>query len=382
MRVIYDGVDMFAIETHEFIAEPVYDDSMTDYLYTRYSIHVTAVVNGQVRVDPGNLFMSYNFNGGVAGSSPPNTRSPSPFVGNMTPGSPPFGTTDPIGISEGPAAIDPRSIVITPVPVPLTHQAIRHRLTVPRAPLYIFTGGGMETGTPPAGGFGAPNPAVSTLFLTSPVAPFSVDAKNGPIPRVLNLTAAFGDAQTCLVEFAVETYVNEANENNARPFSSILSNRWRQRHTVDEDGYTTISTQGVSIFRTDFVYNEENSPDISRQIVFMPIPQGFVRTVDYVDTREDVTGIEYAYTDKQVPVNFVAGPFVGAAQITAVHRQSVTSNVDFLPTAIALAERGMGMVLNAKWLRARESTPPSAGGGVKHMGPSMMAALAKSAKKP
>ncbi|CAM6002950.1 unnamed protein product [Sphagnum balticum] len=51
------------------------------------------------------------------------------------------------------------------------------------------------------------------------------------------------------------------------------------------------------------------SPDTLRAGLFLPIQQGFKRTIDYVRGLEDVTGVEYGYTDTQVPVNFVAGPF-------------------------------------------------------------------------
>jgi hypothetical protein len=187
-----------------------------------------------------------------------------------------------------------------------------------------------------------------------------VDAKNGPTPKLLGITAAMGDAETLIVDFAIETYINEATENNARPNSALLSNRWKQRHSVGRDGYTTVTTEGIAIFRTDLVYFTDTSPDVSRTLIFMPVPKGFVREVDYVDTREDVTGIIYGYHDTQQSVNFVAGPYVGAAEITAVHRQSVTSNVDFLATAVQIAERGLGMLLNAKWLKGERAAAGAA----------------------
>lgn len=355
MRIIYNGVDLFAVDTHEFTAEPVYDDTGTDYLYTRYSIVVTAMVNGQLRTPSptlNNLSMSYDFVGPEAGATPPVTRPPSPFVGALVPGA-----AD--GIDVAPTSA-PRGITFVAVGTPLTHAAVRHRLTTPRAPLYVFSGPGMESGNPPVGGFGAPQ-APAQLFLTSPAAPYEVDAKNGPFPKLLGVTSAVGDAQTLMVEFAVETYVNEAKENNARPYSSLLSNRWKQSHAFGKDGYVTIVTEGTAIFRTDVVYNEDTSPDVARQIIFMPVPYGFVREVDDVSTREDVTGIYYRYRDTQQSVNFVAGPFIGAAEITAVHRQAVTSDVNLLPAAVALAERAMNMLLNAKWLKAK--APPEGAAG-------------------
>jgi hypothetical protein len=355
-------VDLFALETHEFYAEPVYDDSVTDYLYTKYSLVVTAVINGLVDVvpaaGPNGLFMAYRFTGGIAGITPGPDRAPSIARGELKPGLAPGGNLN--GIEVGEQIGSTRDIQIVPSRAPVTHQAVRHRLTTPRGPLYVFAGKGMESGTPPAGGFGPPG-AGAELILTSPVAPYDVDCKNGPIPRLMGITAAMGDAETFMVDFAVETYVNEALQNNERPFSALLSNRWKQSHSVDKDGYTTVVTAGLALFRTDMVYALESSPDLDRPLLFMPVPQGFVREIDYVEGREDVTGIAYQYRDVQQSVNFVAGPFVGAAEITAVHRQSVTSNVDFLPRAIELAERGTQMLLNAKWLRGESSAPRGAG---------------------
>lgn len=344
MRVIYDGIDMLAIETLGFSAEPVYDDTVTDYLYTRFWLHVVALVNGDVSPLPIVMpAMQYNFTGGVAPPAPVSRRAPSAPRAAIAPGG-----AD--GLDVGAQVGQSRDVVFAPATgAPLTHAAVRHRLSIPRAPLFVFAGGGFEANNPPAG-FAPPRLPLAEMILASPVAPFSVDCKNGPIPRKFDVTAALGDAMTFVVEFEIETYVNEAVENNERPNSLLLSNRWKQSHAVARDGFTTVATEGLALFRTDLVYQLDTSPDVERPVLFMPIPRGFTREIDYVEGREDVTGVAYRYTDTQQPSNFVAGPFVGAADVTAVHEQSVVSDVDFLGKGAELVMSGANLMLTRKWL--------------------------------
>lgn len=347
MRLIYNGIDLYALETQEFSASPVYDDSKSDYLCTKFTVHVVAVVNGDVSPLPQIMpSMSYAFTGGVVGPAPVATRAPSVARGRLVPGA-----GD--GISVGAQAGESRDVVFTPATRPaLTHAAIRHRLSTPRAPLYVFAGGGFEINNP-AGGFAPPRAPLAELILASPRAPASVDCRSGPLPIKFEVFVALGDANTFMVDFQIETFVNEAEENNERPNSMLLSNRWKQSHSVARDGFTTVVTEGVAHFRADMLYQLDTSPDVERPLLFMPIPQGFVRDVDHVTGDEDALAIRYAYTDTQQPSNFVAGPFVGAADISAVHQQSVVSNIDILGRAAEIAMTGSNLMLTRKWLTER-----------------------------
>lgn len=375
MRVIYSGVDLMALDTHYFNCESVYDDSGVDYLYTKVSYAGRAMVNGFASVAPTGVgpVMNYGFQSsspgtlGTGGDTELFSRPPG-AIGGAAPGNvitrdkpqtyPPEGSLlrPPRGAGiERRVRSDLRNIIKNPVaatgfnPNDITHQSIRHRLSIPRGKLYIFWGTGMESGTPPAGSEDVP--VLGRLFVESPRTDAPCDCKNGPFPRVMSVTNAYGDAMTMLVDWAVETYINEGPENEVIQSEALLSNRFAQSHEVREDGYTAITTQGVAIFRTDSVYFHNISPDSQRSIIFMPILPGFTRKILYVRGREDVTGVEYAYEDTQVSVNFVAGPFVKAASISAVHRQAINSRGDLWGSALQAYERVLGLKANRRFAR-------------------------------
>jgi hypothetical protein len=132
----------------------------------------------------------------------------------------------------------------------------------------------------------------------------------------------------------------------------------------------TIATQGTAIFRTDWVYANASNPDVAAQqgqspdsirpLLFRPIPQGFIREGIQVEAIPDVTGVKYQYVDRQVPVNFPAGPYVRAARITALHRQAVTcGNIeDVVGGALGAYERVISIEANRHFAtNARPETP-------------------------
>lgn len=365
MRFIYNGVDLLAVETHEFLGESVYDDTGVDYLYTKLSMHVTALVNTQdlsdvFRMGDTNGAMNYRFSESERAAlravgaefETITSRAPTPAAARRPDLSYPprlgMDTMTP-GATRGITAGDS-----TP---PLTHEAIRHRLETPRGQLYVFSGPGMESGSPPVG---STLPPRGQLLLRSPGAGFLCDCKNGPTPKILAVTMSVGGTNTMVVDWTCETYVNESNLNNVKGATFLLSNRFYQTHSVDPHGFTSVTTNGIALFRTDrlMVPGVEINPDALRARLFIPIPQGFVRTIDHVTGRPDVTGIEYQYTDKQVPVNFVAGPYCRASDIAVVHRQSVTSDANPLSDVLSAVERGTSILLNAKYLMGEMTRPP------------------------
>lgn len=384
MRTIYNGVDLMPIETHHFDWEPVYDDSGVDYLYTRVSMAMRALVNGLSSVVPvaNGPPMNYGFlNEGILNRGLPSFRSAierAPPNGDNT-------TNTPMGMDRAlPSRL--RRIILNPIsPLgagnantsEITHQAIRHRLSTPRGQLYIFWGRGMESGVPPVGTplRPGPIPQVARLFLESPIlgargvgdppTPHRVtDCKNGPIPKILSVPQVHGDAQTMILDWAVETFVNESEDNDVKGLGQVgagggppgagrglLSNRFSQSHSVDEHGYTTITTEGVALFRTDFLFQRPadgglTSPDAKRPFLFMPIPLGFTRQVDYVRGNEDATGVRYRYHDTQVHQNFVAGPFTKAGSISVAHTQSIATEADLVGEGLQAYERLLSIRAN------------------------------------
>jgi hypothetical protein len=381
MRVIYNGVDLFFLETQQFDWEPVYDPTGVDYLYTRVSFLGRALVNGQADVvnpaggrppfggqTPG-PFMSYRFDGDVdLSSGNPFFRPAQTPVDGVAPAGPgvPAGAAPTVPGATGVDARTPfplRNIVRVANTPLLTHQTIRHRLTTPRKKLYVFNGPGMETGSPAVGSAGRPTPATSILTLESPawggdfgLPDYLCDCKNGPLPRLMNVAQSLNDL-TLVVDWGCETFVDEAPLNNVVPNGALLSNRFSSTHTIGEDGYTRISVVGDAIFRTDLIFTTPDpstpfrSPDVDRAFCMLPIPLGFVREQVDVTGMPDVTGIHYSFVDRQVPVNFTAGPYARAAKISVNHRQSVTAQSDILPSALAGYERFVGALSQRNFAR-------------------------------
>ena len=393
-------MDLMPLETYSFDCESIYDDSGVDYLYTKVSMVVRCVVNGFVAVTNG-PFMSYNWAPGSATTTlstanqairpgtkeqlrGANANSSDPDGPSRRVAAVPFFGAAPGGLAAGGAGTTPnaagidlqtvsplRGIQIVPSPTPVTHGVVRHRLSTPRGQLWVFSGPGMESGSPAAGTFGEPT---GVVLLQSPSPPnplgptpagsppgsgtpgYPCDCKNGPFPKLFGIHTALGDMNTLLVDWGCETYINEAESNQVNLAGALLSNRFRQTHTVSDDGYTVVKTEGSAIFRTDYVYDPTTgivNPDTFRALLFMPIQQGFVRENIVVVGREDVTGVDYSYEDRQVPVNFVAGPFMNAASIEAIHRQVVTSDVDLLDSAITMYERVLSIKANREFANPR-----------------------------
>lgn len=352
MRVIYNGIDLGVTETISFSVVPVYDDTGTDYLYSKVSMTVRAVVNGQVDIvtrKAGNgPFLSYKLDNASTSITTSLTRTPGVLVTTgggtgavaearspddltpVTPSTTPF-TTTPTGGSIKAGSGSLGGVTISPVTTSITHQAIRHRLSTPRGQLLVFTGDVQSS--------------VNDLFLKSPVDGYVTDCKNGPSPKLLDVQYAYGNDITLSVVWSCETYINEGPLNSVPNTGALLSNRFAQRQIIDKNGYTTSFTAGVALFRTDFLYKLFQSPDNYRPVLFMPINPGCVREDIQVEGLPDVTGVSYSYRDRQIPVNFPAGPVIRAASISVYHRQAISSGALF-GGALEAYERYMGLRAN------------------------------------
>lgn len=412
MRIIYNGVDMAVQDTYDYQMASVMDPTGTDYLYTKHTIVARCIVNGQAEVFNGRVvdgkffrngpFMTYkrggSAGGGVVANSdgiggqavgPFNTQRENPVKPTMevltgATGGPraniPGVTTSSSGGGVGqPGGASLFQISAAPSPPGTTVATIRHRLTTPRGKLYIGSGGWSGAGATdfqiilqsPAQVTGTPDENGNLVGGVEAIC----DCKNGPFAKVFSITQAFGDATTFLVDFAVETYINESVSNVSasggaagqakNPVNALLSNRFHQQQVVDETGHTTIHTEGLAIFRTDYLYGQrsdtdEINPDYLRPYLMLPIPQGFVRDNITVAGEPDVTGIRYSFTDRQVPVNFPLATQVRAASIHAVHRQAVVINQDILEGALSVYDRTLGTLVNQNFAQqggGRRRTP-------------------------
>lgn len=387
MRVVYNGIDLMAIQTHLMSFESIYDDSQTDYLYTRFTGSFRAYVSPHL-VSVGPAVLSYGFKDSDYPVDTFSYRIPGRIIdpwatsthlrndyGNDPLTTNTLGDTSVIGPSQN-AGINSgrgsplRQIILTKNAPPLTLETIRHRLLTPRGKLYVFSGPNIEvpqninlpTDRDPTtlrseigisdsvskvyrAETGAVDPTTLTgsvryLLLEAPEKGAICDPNNGPKPISLNIHTVTGDANFFVIDYMIEAYLIEDQLNRKKPCGPIISNRFSQTHQVSQEGYTSIITEGRAIFRADQLYREDSriNPDIFRPFLMMPIPHMFERENIVVRALPNVVGIEYSYVDRQRPVNFPAGSYVNASVIQAVHTQSIVTNADLAGSLIRLSD--------------------------------------------
>jgi hypothetical protein len=371
----YAGIHLSMCSIEEYSEEVVYDPSGTDYLFTRHRIVGKALVNGQSEVRQiAGPPISYK-------KKPEDTRSVGEDRLAMMPAGvpgPPLTETISVNLNlhqdgvfhspfgEGvfgdgpPGGVYARSnesqnyyvLVPEPNPVNLTWQNIRQRLELPRQALFVFEG--------------TARPDLGELLLQSPTSLMDhCDAMNGPKPLFCEHVAAIGESGTHIIQFGIETYVNETQllgvNNQTGP---LLSNRFVSRHVTNEDQVTVIEVEGTAYFRTDGVYGGTGaeggsafSPDTQRINLFLPVPFGFVRENITVEGLPGANGVRYSFSDRQQPVHFPAAPYHDATRVQAVHTQSIMTDADLIHAGAQVFHSFTDRMLNTKWLR------DSSGGG-------------------
>lgn len=381
MYMIYNGIGLEVLEIEQYTEEMVYDDTGTDYLFTKISIQGQFLVNGQeglntflpvtsYDLDPTQIESLKNiwlltspskyFDTNIGEPGAPSTPSVAAgsfvnTVGCETGGAVPFDARNGI-YAIATDSLTTAFAVRTVVPCVTTEVTIRQRLCEPRSHLFVFTGKG-DPGRK------------DELLLASPAFNAHCDCKNGPIPKVRAITSFHGDAQTFVVSFGIETYINE-QDSCARvglsassgafvgTSSPLLSNRWSMRHAIDKDSYLTIQVEGTAIFRTDLLYANPDTinPDSYRPNLLLPVPFGCVREDIQIVGLPDVTGVRYSFTDRQQHANFCAGPYANATEIEAIHRQAIVTEED----ALVGVARGYEKVYSIRSLRRQAADDEAA----------------------
>jgi hypothetical protein len=368
MHIFYDGITLTMLTLDAFWQDVVMDDSKTDKLYDKFLIKGTFVVNGQENVRVlGDVPVSYKAlsgsgTGGFAASDRHQEASDSRPPGMARPSKPAPDSNDGIVRQRG-VVIDPFSgiapyaqpnfslgfgspafytdqtleTVLEPEANPpvLTEKLIRTKLTQPRGQLIVFSG----TGKP------------DEILLHSPGWNKRCDAKNGPIPLYCNIIQSHGDANTFVVEWACETYVNEQDRSSNRGFNTIkdplLSNRFSMTHAVGEDSFMLVGVEGTAIFDVGILQDRGINPDNYRPQLFLPVPKGFVRGNIQVAAIPGMEGVRYSFVDRQMPINFAAGPYARASKIEAHHRQYINCSEGALEGAVQFVDSR----LNRRWLK-------------------------------
>jgi hypothetical protein len=144
----------------------------------------------------------------------------------------------------------------------------------------------------------------SQQLIVSPVEGYNLDANNGPKPISVTLTQVTPVTFICTYE--VETYINECCNDSQLPY---LSNRWRETHDIDQNGYTTRRIEGQVTFDTSRIDSKSNpgnpgedTADEYRGLLAPPnfdVLTGFIRESQKFTTTEDGRQLHYSFVDKQ-----------------------------------------------------------------------------------
>lgn len=303
--ILYGAVTINVQQTHDMILEDVYDDTGLDYLWTKWTIDATGVIN--------------------LGAGQGGAMSYGTVVGNPN-----------------------------PVPTPglrgfLTHANVRDALSQPRQPLIVLdTQGNILLQSPgfapiPAAaiapGAGAAGQVVGNVFL-------DCDCDGGPKPlRPVEILSIHGDGHSLIVRFSISTTVNESvfwvtqggqsvpaqeqpspgltqvpplpvgNVKPKPPF--VLSNRWSAREELDEAAFSTRVYEGRVVFRADLLRAFFTQPvgapnpriavpdDFRSWFARFFVPFGFQRQQVIVEQEPSGFAVRYRVTDTQMPTTLL-----------------------------------------------------------------------------
>lgn len=173
---------------------------------------------------------------------------------------------------------------------PTTEVALRHVLSQPRQALVYQVGSQEVLRSPPY------------VDPVAPVETFGGDIENGPWPVVRRIDTRHGAVKTFVVDFTVTTTLNECNRFYESP-SALLSHRWQETHTLDQDYFETRVIQGRAIFRADRLRWLDAQADDYRAWLLNACPIDFKRAQLEVRQSDDGRILEYQITDRMRPLN-------------------------------------------------------------------------------
>lgn len=196
---------------------------------------------------------------------------------------------------------------------PTSDVATRLFLLQPRLQFAYWTA--MDSFGNPVFDLVSPTAFPSSDINGSPV-PFLTDAKNGPIPLSAAVVEVRG-TKTFLVDWAIETYVNECFLfQDSQSLAALLSHRWVVEEDLDQDFFATRTITGHAIFRSDRLMALGATPDDYRSWLFHPVQDNFKRDVQQVILSEDNTQLDYVLIDREQAFNLV--PAVVALGVTRI----------------------------------------------------------------
>lgn len=164
----------------------------------------------------------------------------------------------------------------------ITDAAVRHLLMQPRGELIftVGTGGAAET------------------LLRCPAPPATIDLENGPRVEACTVQAIHG-SKTFAISLRITCAINECPSQGETVV--LLSHRWRRYASIDQDYYTTITTEGEAVFRADELVRLGRFPAEYRADLLHNVPTNFKRQTQDVMPSEDGTRLRYRTVDRELP---------------------------------------------------------------------------------
>lgn len=288
----YDvGVLLTRVQMLSYEREPMWNGP--DYLGTVHRLRVRGIYNPQVN--------AYDFFGGAPFASVPQPNMQAAATASATGVMRDHGVI--ANINNAPAEFQSVQTTNSPGEAPgaagvTTDVAVKHWMMQPRRQLVYMVG---------------EIPALVSPSLNSDGTAAQCDMYNGPLPLSCDVVQISG-TKTFLVDFAVETYLNEAYFYVDKP-SVLLSHRWSQRQDIDQDYYSTIVTTGIAHFRTDRLLFLGAVPDDFRSYLFFPKVQGMKRTCN-VEASEDGSMLRYTIVDRELALSIIPN---GVTRVECFH---------------------------------------------------------------
>jgi len=279
--LFYNGIGLLRCQELSYEREPVWQGP--DYLWTTHRLRVRGIYNPEVN--------AYSF----GGANPPPQQVPAVQLNSFVPvtipviGANRFRSISNAGIPGNPVVAASPSMT-RGVFGPITDMAVKHKL--------------MQAGNVLSYSVGATPILVSPSVNANGSSAVS-DAHNGPFPLACDVVKISG-TKTFLVDYAIETYMNEAYLYKSTP-CVLLSHRWKVTEDIDQDYFSTRRIEGRAQFRADRLIFLGAMPDDFRMALFHPLPgNGWKRTAVTVHVGEDGTSLEYALTDKQLALSIIS----------------------------------------------------------------------------
>jgi hypothetical protein len=286
MYLSYGKVDLKIVRFLECSRTPEYDQSGTDYLWTRYRISVEAIYSA-------NRGLNWPYAVAYTGTTP---------------------LTATVGRDDG-TFVNP--IVDTTSNPINTDRSLIHALSIPRRKLVLSFG--LEAG--------------NQIWISSPIDTLPCCMISGPIPIDVSVQEIRGEAGMFLVRFTVETALNFCGS-DGKQTDILLSNRWTASTSADENFFETRTFKGRAIFRSDLVHDLHLAVDLWRLNLIPPMPVNCKRHI--IDLTVGPDGYTYDYeiqdVEQEVPyldqptyIDAVGGLIGGVGLVNNRPKRNVTS---------------------------------------------------------